>query len=577
MSLPRHSANKTIPGFKMNKLILWLVMLFAGVWKKMGADTVQLHTILDAKLRIDDRKPLGFGRRKPKKQSKNNSVLSMLFSFFTGFVYIFPLLAFKDPIFALWAYFTTFLFLLTFSLVTDFSGVIVDTTDKLILLPRPVNDQTLFLSRLIHIFIYLFRIVLPMSLPGWIVMGLTKGWAAALLFPLPVLMMVFMALFFVNAFYLLVLRLAKPGKFKDIIGSLQIAFSVFVFAFFYLIQGVTKSTALRNLDLSHYGWVQATPSYWLGSVYSWLGYAGSFPYTKLVSLLSVVFPLLAIWATVKWLSPSFAKQLGSIDNVDMPEPGITKSRFIKLRTYNRLANLLNRSDAAKSGFIITWLQTGRSRTFKMRVYPMLAYVPVYFLYMLLMNDEPFAEVWKELPETKSYLFLLYMCALAMMQALNYVSMSDQYKAAWVYYSAPVETPGNILVGSFKALWIKYFLPYIGVIGLFVISVWGVGASLDVLLAIVNISVFAICVLRLSHRIFPFSMAEQMKEKGGKGIVRVLFTFILMAVFGFSHYLVVVAGFLWLKILVLILSSIFFWTVWESCKETTWSSMRAAEV
>ncbi|MCD6064813.1 MAG: hypothetical protein K0R82_2724 [Flavipsychrobacter sp.] len=561
----------------MNKIILGAVMLFSGVWRRMGTDTVQLHAILNAKLKLDDRKPLTFGRRRQKKQSKFNSLLSMLFSFFTGFVYIFPLLAFKDPIFSLWAYFTTFLFLLTFSLVTDFSNVIIDTTDKLILLPRPINDQTLFLSRFIHIFIYLFRIVLPMSLPGWIIIGLDRGWQAALLFPLPLLMMIFTALFFVNAFYLLVLRIAKPGKFKDIIGSLQVAFSIFVFAFFYLMQGVTKSKALLDIDITRFSWIQLTPPYWLASCYTWLGFKSVFPYAGWFSILAIAFPVLAIWATVKWLAPSFAKQLGGIDGIDAAETSTGQKKFVRVALYNKLANLLNRSDAAKSGFIITWLQTGRSRTFKMRVYPMLAYVPVYFVYMLLMNDEPFAEVWKELPETNAHLFLLYMCALAMVQALNYVSMSDQYKAAWVYYSAPVKTPGNVLVGSFKALWIKYFLPFIGIIGAFVISVWGVRAISDVLLATVNISVFALCVLRLSHRIFPFSMAEQMKEKGGKGVVRVLFTFMLMGVFGFSHYLVLLTGFLWLKILVLILSSIFFWLVWESCKETDWPAMRAAEV
>jgi hypothetical protein len=60
-------------------------------------------------------------------------------------------------------------------------------------------------------------------------------------------------------------------------------------------------------------------------------------------------------------------------------------------------------------------------------------------------------------------------------------------------------------------------------------------------------------------------------------VRVLFTFMLMGVFGLGHYLIVLTGFLWLKVLALILSSIFFWLVWESCKETDWKNMRSAEV
>ena len=165
----------------------------------------------------------------------------------------------------------------------------------------------------------------------------------------------------------------------------------------------------------------------------------------------------------------------------------------------------------------------------------------------------------------------------MMQALNYVSMSDQYKAAWIYYSAPIDTPGSILAGAFKALWIKYFLPFMIAIGAFVIFVWGPRAILDMLLATANISVFAICVMRASHRIFPFSMMEQMKEKGGKGVVRVLFTFLLMGMLGLGHYLILqsISSEL-MMVLAILLASAFFWMVWESCRETDWKSIRTAE-
>ena len=543
----------------------------------MGADTLQLEAILTTKLKIDDRKPLSFGRRQQKKQSKFNSALAMLFSFFIGIVYIFPLFAFKDPIIALWAYFTTFLFLLTFSLITDFSSVITDTTDKLILLSRPINDRTVFLARMLHIFIYLIRVVLPMSLPGWILLGLVRGWKAAIVFPLPLLLMVFLALFLVNAFYLAILRLAKPGRFKDIMGSIQVAFSVIVFMSFYLMQGLTKS-AVANIDMSQYPWIQFTPPYWLAACWSWVGYSTVFPHLWAFSILAIVFPLFAIWATVKWLAPQFSLRLAAIDGIDVTElkPG-TNVRKAPSKLYSRLANTFNRSQAAKAGFMITWLQTSRSRTFKMRVYPMLAYAPVYFFYMLVSRDEPLSDVWQRLPESNMHLVLLYMCSLSMMQALNYVSMSDQYKAAWIYYSAPIDTPGSILAGAFKALWIKYFLPFMIAIGAFVIFVWGPRAILDMLLATANISVFAICVMRASHRIFPFSMMEQMKEKGGKGVVRVLFTFLLMGMLGLGHYLILqsISSEL-MMVLAILLASAFFWMVWESCRETDWKSIRTAE-
>src|SRR5690606_30234049 len=142
------------------------------------------------------------------------------------------------------------------------------------------------------------------------------------------------------------------------------------------------------------------------------------------------------------------------------------------------------------GFIMTWIQTARNRTFKMRVYPMLAYVPVYFFYILMTSKRSFSDVFEKLPEGYTHIMLLYMTFFVVLQALNYVTMSDQYKAAWVYYSSPVSSPGEIILGAYKAIWIKYFMPFMVFVGVFVVAIWGPMAIFDVLLATVNITLFS---------------------------------------------------------------------------------------
>ncbi len=559
----------------MNRIFLALVLLFSGLWRAMGADMVQLKAILTVKLKMDDRRPLSFGRRKEGKSRKFSTILNMFIYFCMGMIYIFPLLYLDDTIFALTTYFTMFLFILTFSLITDFSNILVDAADKYILIPKPINDQTLFLSRNLYVFIYLFRIVLPMSLPGWIILGIDKGWASAILFPLPLVLMVFIALFLVNGIYLLILKMSGAERFKNIIGSFQIAFTIFVVAFYYLMQGMMKSPAIRYLDLRDYGWIRLTPPYWLASCWSWLGYKAVLPGTVWLSALAILFPLFSLWVTLKWLAPNFGRKLAAIDGVEVHEHTSTKSqRKNKSDVAVKLSGLVSRNGLDKAGFMLTWLQTSRSRSFKMRVYPSFAYVPVYFFYLLLMDNEPLSEVWRNLPESNSFYILLYMAAFAMMQAMNYVNISDQYKAAWVYYSAPVENPGLILAGSYKALWIKFFLPFITVIGAFVVYVWGVHAIIDVILAAVNVTVFTACVARLNQRTLPFSIKEQMKTTGMKTFMRILSSFLLIGILGFSHY--VASMFWWLEVLFIILSAIFLWLVWDSLKNTQWKDIYVAE-
>jgi hypothetical protein len=426
---------------------------------------------------------------------------------------------------------------------------------------------------MLHLFIYLIRTVVPMSLAGWITVGFMAGWKAAILFPILLLLLIFLALFAVNACYLLILRFAKPGQFQNILGSFQIVFTIVVIAMYYLLQGAMQSSMVKDFDATKHTWIQFSPSYWLAACYTWVGFDAPLPGTKWLSILALVVPFLSLWITVKYFAPQFALKLGAIDS----DSGSTiaapsaKNRTNTKRTFHKLANSFNKSDAAKAGFMITWLQTSRSRAFKMKLYPSLVTVPLYFVFLLSNGKERLVDKFDQLPETKSHLLLLYMSAFALLNGMHYVLRSDQYKAAWVYYSAPLQTPGHVLVGAFKALWLKYFLPFILLISCFVLYVWGVGAVLDIILATINVTLFALCQMYITTKALPFSIMEQEKQKNA--LVRVLSTFLLIGVLGFSHYL---AYFWWLKILFGILSYTLLWMVWDSYRNTSWEKIRIAE-
>jgi hypothetical protein len=561
----------------MNKLFLRLVMLPSGLWQGMGADIEQLKAVLTVKLKMDDRKPLGFGKqRAQKKERKAGSFFSVFISFVMGCLYIMPLALFQDNVFALWAYYTTFVFILSFMLITDFSNVLFDPKDKFTLLHRPVNDSTLLLSRILHVFIYLLRIVLPMCLPGWIFVGFSMGWQYALLFPIPLLLMVFMVLFIVNGFYLLLLKFASPGRFKEIINAFQIVFSIIIFAMSYLMPRVLNHTMIDHLDLHSFGWVRYMPSYWLAACYSWFGATTVLAGTKMIGLLAIVVPLVCLWITVKYLSPQFAVRIGAVDAFESGEGTAKAKSGSSSRLYLKLAKLFNRTSAGQAGFVLTWLQTSRSRTFKMRVYPTFAYVPIYFVYLMTLSKQPLKEVWATIATGNKFLVLLYMSAFVMAQAINYVTSSDQYKAAWIYYASPVEKPGKVMDGAFKAVWVKYFLPYFFIISIFILSVWGPGKILDIILAMVNVTLFIATIIRFSFRAFPFSLMEQISNSGTK-ILKTFITLIIPTGLGFGHYMAIVFHLGWLKILFFILSSILLWLIWDSYSNTSWEDLKREEI
>lgn len=567
----------------MNKFLLFLFLLPKGLYRALGADVHHLKAILKVKLMLDDRRPMamGKGQQTKKKPVRFMTALSAFISMIIGLMYIFPLML-DDTIMGLWIYCSVFLLMLSFMLISDFSTVLFDTRDKTILLPRPINERTLLLSRLLHMFIYLFRIVFPMSLAGWILMGVTKGWQAAVWFPFLVLMLTIVALFLVNACYLLILRFAKEGKFKDIVNYFQIIFSILFFACVYLMPRAVNSEGFNQLKHTDFRWAQYTPTYWLAASYTWIEPDKLSAITKWISILSIVGPLVLVWLTIKYLSPSFAKRIGNIDivNTETEAPRINAQSSSRKNSelYLKLADWFNKTPIAKAGFSIAWLQTSRSRNFKMRVFPSFGFVPVYFFYLITMNNtSTVSETWNKLPDTRTYVLLLYMTSFVVMNLLNMLVHSDQYKASWVYYSSPIAQPGEVMLGAFKALWVKYFLPMFTIVSLFVLYVWGAKILIDIALAFVNITVFAIGVLRVAYRRLPFSALEQMKEKGNR-FFKTMFIMLLPASLGFGHYWTTFTPWLWwLKILFIILSSILLWLLWDSYKNTSWDEVKKIDL
>lgn len=560
----------------MNKLLLYLIMLPKGLWRTLGADVPQLKAILSVKLKMDDRKPLGMGRQRDntKRKSKFTSTLTFFLNFIVGVMYIFPMIAFKDPYMALFGLYTMLMVLFTFGLITDFSNVLIDTRDKLIIFPKPVNDRTIFLSRMLHIFIYFIRSIFPMSLAPWITWGIMNGWKAAVWFPVPMLLLSFMCLFFVLGVYLLLLRLAKPERFKDIIGYFQIVFSILLFTTYYFMPRIADSNMLINFSIENVAWIRFTPSYWLASCWYWIEpgkalLAG----TPWFSIVAVILPFIMLWVTVKFFAPSFMRKISAIDGVEVEAPKKKIKNGGKGSLYLRLSLLVNRNVAARAGFSLAWLQTARSRTFKMRVYPSFAYVFVYFFYMVMNTGVPMGQVMEKLEGTKAYLFLLYMTAFILLNAVSNMNMTEQYKASWIYYSSPLETPGRVMGGAFKAMWLKFYFPFMAVVSIFTLYIWGTAIIPDIILATVNVTAYVLILMYINNRYLPFSIPEQMKSGAGKTVLRMLFAIVFMGGMGAAHYFIY---FLWLKIILILLSVAFLWTIWDSYINTDWKKVRMAE-
>jgi len=562
----------------MDKIFLRFVALLYPLLAKTGVDTNQLNEILKVKLLMDNRRPKAMFA--VKKGAKNNGQQSpwligffqLLMGFFIGLV----LLLNNMPYVGQTYYFLIFMVLMALTLISDFTTVLVDTRDQFILLPRPVNDRTIAVSRILHISIYVLRLALLQGLPAMIIIWYLDGPLAVPIFFVQLLEATFLSIFMVNIVYLLLMRSVSPQRFKDVISYFQIGFSVLIFAAYYLLPRLINVSVLGNIDLLTHWWAYLLPPVWIAAMNELLIHASRSNYiTSLLAIIGFTLPLAGLWLVAKVLAPGFNRRLAVIATSDGNNN--TTGKIKKAGRFNfieKISDLLAPDPVENAGFRITWKLAARTREFKMKVYPSFAYVPIYFLYFALNGKgDSLSDRWDKLQSGHTYVFLIYLCTFILSAMLMHISMSEKYKSAWVYYALPIGEPGKILSGMYKAIITLYFLPYCLLLSIGIVAVWGPGAINDVILAFLISLIYGILMALFMVKGLPFSNPVVVKQGGGKMITSLLIMAFIGAI-AFGHYMIARwETLVWIAIIPVLLAN---WLMFRSYKKRTWEDVELAE-
>jgi ABC-2 type transport system permease protein len=597
----------------MIKFILRGVRAFSPIWKRLGVNPEHLDAILFVKLTMDDRRPNVYNRARQKKQKSevsNSTWVTVLMSGFMGAVLLFVFKVCTDDMSGLSLFFLMFMVMLSITLMADFSHVLIDVKDNYIILPKPVNAQTVLMARLLHILIHLSKMVIPMSLPALIYMSIHAGIVGGLLYLLDVILATLICILLINAVYLIILKFTTAERFKDIIGGVQIAFSIVLFTLYMVVPQIMGSINISESSFLDKPYLYAAPPLWLASLWEVLRHPVGQPAVLwAMAAAALVLSPLSIWIVVRYLAPNFDRKLSSLGSgtsetgtygsgaseagaygsgafaAGTPESGISApakgikrkaGRGIKRKGYLAVSRWVTRGSAEATGFEIAWLLSGRNRDFKMKVYPSFAYVFVYFAYFILINNKDKLSVmerWRHLPSTHLYILLIYSSSLAMITAITNLAYSDKYKASWVYYSSPVAVPGQILTGAVKAMLVKYFVPFYMAVSALAVYIWGSGILPDLLLGIVNVTLFGAFMGFIYLKKMPFSKEFNTGEGTGR-FMKGLFILLIPGIIGTGHYLIrrLLPGSQVLIWVALVLSGILVWVVYDRYRELSWAEL-----
>lgn len=359
----------------MEKWLLKMVHIFDGLFRRQGIDITQLYTIVETKMIMDKRRVYMNWRQSGQTENKNHllMVLAMygMFSIFMGAMILF-LPSFMLAMIFLHGY---IIFMMAMTLITDFSTVLLDTTDNQIILPKPVNGRTLFMARQIHILLYLLQFTVAMCLIPIICVVMKYGMLTGLASVITLLLSVLLAVFVTYFLYLLILRFGNEARAKELVTWFQIAMTIFFAVGYQVIpRFINMSELADRFELQWY-------SYLLPPV--WMAVALEAVYTLHVDAIhllmvatAILVPVLLFWLLSKYLAPSFAARLSAI-NTDVQNDAPTTAVANKKSFGAFFSRLFTRKTLSKAGFEMAWNITGRDKSFKLQFYPSLGYIFVF--------------------------------------------------------------------------------------------------------------------------------------------------------------------------------------------------------
>jgi ABC-2 type transport system permease protein len=510
----------------MTKSVLFLLDKLQWLFRLLKVDYRSLRSIVEVKMMMENRRSHGINKQNFKKEDSNTFIKSLGFQALFSFLFGLMILLVDKNIYNIYIWnFSFIMFMIAFNMISDFVEVLFDTTDNIILIPRPVDSKVIWMARLIHIIVFLSLLTFANSL-GSIVFTIYKlGFVAGIIYFISLICLCLITVFFTGILYLLLTKFVSGERLKDIIGYAQIAFTVILMVGYQV--GTKMSSSIFQVQTIVIKWWHfiAPPVWFAGLMESCLNHHFEIPYLVFI-LLILITPFLSIFLMNRYLSPLFSKSLseyGTPEVIEKQANTVSKTGFLTL-----LSEKITKNPLEKAAFNFVWKITNRDRKFKIRAYPIFGMV-LYFMSKLFTDDNK-----NESFNKWTILYYTSFCVYAVIQQIFY---SDDWKAAWIYKNSPIETPGNIILGGVKALIVKIMIPSFIILGAIMVYKFGNGIIKDVVFAFINTLLFIGFTLYISKYPMPFSKAIADQSKAGKNWSRIILLMFIVPLIGFFHYLI----------------------------------------
>jgi len=518
----------------MTDFILNIMDQFKWLFRLLKVDYEKFRIILWTKLTDDNRQEKSIVQRKSKKEMSNSLGMVAFVYAFIGIMIGLMLLGIKDLFVSMVIVFAIIMVMTAVALISDFTSVLLDTTDNAILLPRPVDSRTLVVARLAHIVIYILLITLSLSAAS-IVIGTAKfGPVYTIVFFLSLILSVLFVVFVANVFYLLLMKISGGEHFRDIILYFQIFMAAFAMGSYQLLPRLIEFDALENFTFPIRWWTYLVPPAWMAAPID-MAVNGNLSSSKLIlSFLGLLVPIVSVVVVIRFLAPGFNRSIARMEVVGSSKDKGQAEKGERWNPASFFSRLLTFNMAERVAFQLSWRLSSRDRKFKLKTYPTFGYMLIIAFVLTLIDEGTILQNLQRLPSGQKYIIFLYIGCILIPIVVLQQRFSDQYEAAWIYHTLPFARPGDIQKGSLKAMILKYGLPVFALLAILVFLIWGFAVIDDIVFAFMNMLISSLILAFFGRGDLPFSRRYGGAAERQRGLSGFLM-FLVPAGLGLIHW------------------------------------------
>ena len=482
-----------------NIFILRFLDLFSSIYKYFGIDYTIMRLILNTKLIIDFRKL-------ENEEQKNNNTLNPFMINLIGYVVmgllITPIIISDINItIKMSIYFSFFMIMILTLLISDFSYALLDIEDREILAIKGIDLKTLNAAKITHVFIYMSIFSFALSLFSLISMFRYGIKYVVLLIGSILLINLFMLIITVTV-YLLLLKLFKGEKLKDMINIFQVIFLITTIVGYQFIFGSINTDSAQiiyNYDV----WNVLFPPMWFASNFNIIENGINSNIELVMLIMSIVVPIISLVLYIK-LMPIFEDNLYKLHS----EENIKNKKNIK-----RYKKKLNEEKIIYN-FIYKLMK--KDREFISAILPNIALaivMPIMFIISIRINKMEIS--------SESLLFLLGYLSIFFIQNVILISpYSTNSQGSWIYEILPIKNKNNMHKAMIKISIYKYLTPVFLVISAIFIYIQGKEIIIDLVIMYMNGALITILSYIISGKKIAFTI-EKTAINGGKNMLTLL--------------------------------------------------------